>query len=151
MHEWIPQAVKTASSCDLGHEVQTTICNLIQLYLILQSSPLWKSESLWWLLPSRNTLLISFRLYRSRKVFLTIIKQLLKHYHYKSCPDFSLGIIYKSLRFAVLALQVGYERHVSHVLNSEIIVKAAYEWLHPVPPSFPSSHFKYVSEQPVHS
>lgn len=106
VHVRITQAVKTGSSCDLEHEVQTSICNPILLYLILQSSLLWKSESLWWLRPSRNTLLISFRLYKFRKVLFSIIKQLSKHYHYKSCPKFSLGMSYKSLRFAVLPLQV---------------------------------------------
>lgn len=43
-----------------------------------------------------------------KTLLFSIIKQLSKYYHYKSCPDFSLGISYKSVRFAVLALQAGY-------------------------------------------
>lgn len=34
VHEWITLVAKTPRSCEFGHEVQATICNLIQFYLI---------------------------------------------------------------------------------------------------------------------
>lgn len=38
LHELVTRVVKTPGSCEFGHEVQATICNLIQFYLIWQNS-----------------------------------------------------------------------------------------------------------------